>query len=380
VSDYTAAVAAGLAAAGDRVTVWTTPAEGESPGVEGVAVERRPGLWSRRGLAELGRSLDALPGPRRLLVQYTPMAWGLRGLNLRIGPWLLGRRRAGDEVWSVVHEVRMAFEWSDKPTRWPIAAASWWNARALVAASRRIFYTIPGWEPLLGRYGPGPGTAMGWLPVPSNVPVVDDPGAVERVRRRAAPGGGAIVGHFGTFGSHTGPLAGLLDRLLPGREGVVGLLIGRGARAFAESRPPEVSARLVAADGLPAGEVSAHLQACDLMVQPYIDGISTRRTTAMAALAHGRAVVTAAGHLSEPFWGGSGAVRLADRNEPGSLAEAAESLLGDPAACARLGESARALYETRFAVGHVVRALRHAGASAGPEPALSGPATIEERP
>ena len=46
------------------------------------------------------------------------------------------------------------------------------------------------------------------------------------------------------------------------------------------------------ADGLANEEVSVHLSACDLMIQPYPDGISARRTSAMAALAHERPVVT----------------------------------------------------------------------------------------
>src|SRR5690606_13857298 len=38
--------------------------------------------------------------------------------------------------------------------------------------------------------------------------------------------------------------------------------------------------------------VSAHLQAADLLVMPYRDGASLRRGTLMAALAHGRPLIT----------------------------------------------------------------------------------------
>jgi glycosyltransferase involved in cell wall biosynthesis len=156
----------------------------------------------------------------------------------------------------------------------------------------------------------------------------------------------------------------VLDRLLPGRAGVVGLLIGRGARAFAAARPAAVSARLVAADGLPAGAVSAHLQACDLMVQPYIDGISTRRTTAMAGLALGKALVTTDGPNTESVWRRSGAVELTPL-DPRSLAASVLELLADPARRKALGARAERVYRERFALEHVVAELRALRLSAG---------------
>jgi glycosyltransferase involved in cell wall biosynthesis len=328
-----------------------------------VTVHRRPALWTPRGLAWLSRALDSEPGPRRLLVQYTPFNWGYRGLNVAFGRWLRRRTRSGDEVWPMVHEVRYGFHLLDRPTRWLVALASAWNVRNVLFAGRRVFYTIPAWEPLLRRYGPGRDQPLTWLPVPSNVLPVSNPEAVAQIRARIAPRGQKVVGSFGTFGSHTGMLLDVLNRLLPGHPDRVALLIGRGSSKFAAAHP-DLAPQLAQADSLPPEAVSAHLQACDLMVQPYVDGVSTRRTTIMAALAHGLPVVSASSSLSEPFWKGSGAVVLAGQNEPGALAEAAEALLSDPARQARLGEKARTLYNSRFAIEHVVETLRRSGVRA----------------
>lgn len=368
VSDYTFHVASGLARAGDPVTVWTSPADGPTPEVPGVTVHRRPALWTPRGLARLSEALDAEPTPRRLLVQYTPFSWGYRGLNVAFGRWLLRRARSGDDIWPMVHEVCYGFRLLDKPTRWLVSAASAWNARNVLASGRRVFYTIPAWEPFLRRYGPSRDQPRTWLPVPANVLPVHNPEAVARLRRRIAPGDQRIIGYFGTFGPHTGRLLDVLSRLLPGRADRIALLIGRGASKFAADHPG-LAPQLSEADGLPPDEVSIHLQACDIMVQPYTDGVSTRRTTVMAALAHGLPVVSAAGYLSEPFWSESEAVALAGQNEPDALACTAEALLSDPARQARLGEAARALYNSRFAIGHVVEALRLSAVRASePEP------------
>jgi hypothetical protein len=40
-----------------------------------------------------------------------------------------------------------------------------------------------------------------WLPVPSTVPVVNDPWGVREARARYATAQGPLVGHFGTYGS-----------------------------------------------------------------------------------------------------------------------------------------------------------------------------------
>src|SRR5207247_1260480 len=73
------------------------------------------------------------------------------------------------------------------------------------------------------------------------------------------------------------------------------LLLGDRSDAICRaltSAHPSLAGRLFATGRLTAGDVSRHVAACDLMLQPYPDGISSRRTSAMVALAHGRAIVT----------------------------------------------------------------------------------------
>jgi len=93
------------------------------------------------------------------------------------------------------------------------------------------------------------------------------------------------------------------------------------------------------------------------MIQPYIDGASARRTTLMAALAHGRAVVTTVGSLSEPWWTTTGNVVAVDVARPHSLGDAAVALAGDSTRRVGLGLCARGFYEERFALTHAVRRL-----------------------
>jgi glycosyltransferase involved in cell wall biosynthesis len=94
---------------------------------------------------------------------------------------------------------------------------------------------------------------------------------------------------------------------------------------------------------LPDVTVSAYLEAADIMVMPYRDGVSLRRGTLMAALAHGRPLITTvpAEPLPELVHGQN--VWLVPPNDPAALQAAIETVAGDSALQARLGQGARTL-------------------------------------
>jgi hypothetical protein len=82
VSDYTQLLAEGLVAAGDKVAVYA-PSEQHGPATtgSGVRVYRLPDRFSIRGLRRLDGGL-ARDRPDRLLIQYTPHAFGWKAMNL----------------------------------------------------------------------------------------------------------------------------------------------------------------------------------------------------------------------------------------------------------------------------------------------------------
>jgi glycosyltransferase involved in cell wall biosynthesis len=89
-------------------------------------------------------------------------------------------------------------------------------------------------------------------------------------------------------------------------------------------------------------EPGVAIRALDLAAQPFVDGLTLRRTSAMAALAHGIPLVSSTGPLFDP------ALAAAARCEPSaaSFAAAVTELAADPAARAALGERGRRFYET----------------------------------
>jgi glycosyltransferase involved in cell wall biosynthesis len=360
VADYARSVARALAAAGDEVHVWAPAQPGPLAEDPGVSLHPIPGGYSPRGLAALSRAFDRQPPPRRVLVQYVPQAFGMKSMNLAFCVWLAGLRNA--QVWTMFHEV--AVPWGPW-WRWrqnAVATVTRLMARLLLSRADRVLVSIPSWETVLRPLAPH-WTGATWLPIPSNVPTLAPSETAARVRARLPlPVGGRVVGHFGTYGALVAPtLMRTVSTLLQSDPRRIALLIGRGSAAVARNLllEPGVAGRVVAPGALEADDVAAHLLACDVLVQPYPDGVSTRRTSAMAGLALGVPTATNAGPATEPVWRGSKAVELSPSAD--SLAAAAESVLGDAVRAAALGQRGRALYERQFSLEHTICALRNAG-------------------
>jgi len=104
VSDYTRLVACGLAAAGDMVEVWAPACGSKAPNDPGVQVHWLPSNFGPGALCELQQALRCQPGPRRLLVQYVPHAFGFKAMNVGLAHWLF-RARHRECVWVMFHEV-----------------------------------------------------------------------------------------------------------------------------------------------------------------------------------------------------------------------------------------------------------------------------------
>ena len=360
VSDYSRLVARGLAAAGDAVHVWAPENSGTDPGDDGVTIHRLAGHFGPRALAELSRSIGRRAGAR-LLVQYVPHAFGFKAMNLPFCLWLYAHTRKNGGAAVMFHEVNLGFLPGD-PARYRVLDAATKVMAMLVARSAaQIFVAAPVWEPLLRRYV-AHDQPISWLPVPSTVAVVDDCARIAGARRRYAPAGGPVIGHFGTRPpAIAAMLRALIPRILAANPALTMVLIGANGDTFRESivrENLELSARVVATGVLSAAELSIAISSCDVMAQPYPDGVSSRRTSVMAALDHARATVTTDGLFTEPLWRQSEAVALVEADDAGAFASAVTELVADDARRRRYASTAKALYANRFDLRHTIEALR----------------------
>lgn len=338
-------MATALVAAGQDVHVWSPAPAGEIAGVSVHALDRG---YAAPGLAALGRALDAYDAPRRLFVQWVPHGFGYKSLNLPFCLWVWRRAAGGDRVDLMVHEPYLPFD--ARRTRQNVGAiAHRLMLMVLLRAADRVWVSTPSFIPMVRRFGPRRPLQYSWLPVPSPIAKIDRPAEV-RARRSAIAGPHPVVGYFGTASALVAEgledvMAGIARRRPEARF----VLLGRGTDAFAdalEARIPQLGQAIVVCGERSADEISTLIQCCDVFVQPYPDGVSARRTTLMALLEHGSAVVASRGIRTEDFW--DNVLCLTADRDSSAMAEAAIELLEAPADRARLSAEARRTYAERF--------------------------------
>jgi glycosyltransferase involved in cell wall biosynthesis len=152
----------------------------------------------------------------------------------------------------------------------------------------------------------------------------------------------------------------VLTDLLSSDDRVAALCTGVGSDRFVTSlllNHPGLRGRLVGSGRASAHDISVQLQACDVLVQPYPDGVTTRRTSVMAGLANGCASVTTDGKLTEDVWRATDCVAMARAGDCTALVQRTRELLADVAAREALQARATAAYEAHFALPHTIDAL-----------------------
>lgn len=359
VSDYSAIIAQALAAAGDSVSVWFPGrATLERPGNPRLAP--LPAGFGVVGIRRVAMGLADLPPETRVLLQYAPHAFGYKGLNL---PFVGALSKTGRNALDVVfHEVAYPGGRGSSARHRVLSVVQFTMARWLAERADRVFVSTEAWRPLLEK-SIRRSTAIAWLPVPSNLPTCVSHHDTAAERKRILGGDATVLlGHFSTYAPGiVDYLRQCVPRLLRADLRRKCVLMGRGAHALRQSLSsahPALAAQLVSFEDIAAAELARVVSACDIMMQPYPDGVSGRRTTVMAAIALGIPTVTTQGRLSETVWAASGGVALSSAGSIQDFAVVVERVLGDPVLYNALGPAGRKLYQSVFDVSNTVRLLR----------------------
>ena len=353
VAGYTAVVAEALANTGETVHVWCPGEQGTLHTAAGVLVHRELGDLSRAALARVARRLADMPGPKRVLVQWVPHAYGRSSLNLGFARWVKRLAASGNTIEVMVHEPFLPLAGGVRQRA--AATIHRWMLRTLLSRASRAYVPTRQWEALCRPYAPH--LDFTWMPLPSGIPcgAAVEAAANDRVALAMAPND-RIVGAFGGA-LRLDVLRAVLAALEQSAVSATLLLIGAGSserRDALVAAQPSAGRRVRATGILAEDEVSGSLRACDLCVQPYEDGVSGRRSSAMAVLAHAVPLLATRGIATEPVW-----TTTADMvHEDGSIAAATLRLLADPAALTQLARSGRELYAACFDVRHTVRLLQ----------------------
>jgi glycosyltransferase involved in cell wall biosynthesis len=358
VGDYTCHIGEALSRCGDEVHVWAPPSSHSTDEAGAVKVHRLPDQFGPRSMLAMDRGIDR-KSKSQVLVQYVPHAFGWKAMNVPLCVWLAARYR--DRLGVMFHEVAypMAREQSMRHNFLGVVT----RAMALIIArsARRIFVTTAAWEPML-RSISGTRKTIQCIPTFSNISVIEDEAGANAIRRRVVSNGGKIAGHFGVYGPvYAAGTSALLAAGMEQDANLAVLLIGKGGTEFRArmiGRYPSIANRLHATGALAPADLSRSIAACDLMIQYYPDGVTTRQTSCMTAIQHGLPVVTTSGRLTEPLWHESRAVALAPANDLPAQAALLHRLIDDGEERRRLGAAARELYDRSFDIRHAVDSLR----------------------
>jgi len=348
----------GSAEAGHSVSgavhIWAPTTAGVTPAIDGVVVHRTLGAFAPGDCLRTGRLLDAAGRPR-LFVQWVPHGYGYKSLNVPFAAWLAWRALVrGNELHLMVHEPYMRVSWP--PLHVLAATVQKLMLWMLGHAASHVWLSTEGWLPWVTPFVRR-STPVSLMPVSS--PIEPERGA-DAALDEAPEHTPLVVGHFSTYSPVvTVLLEPALRSLLEGCDAHV-RLIGRDSERFAATfveRHPAFAHRVHAVGTQPLSALPAELAACDLMLQPYPDGITARNTSALAALAFGLPVVSNSGPLTESFWNESGAALLAAAPQAELLAEQALAAVREPALRRRVARAGATMYTNHLSREQAVRQL-----------------------
>ncbi len=346
VGRFTAELARALQAQGAQIAVLTDKQVAASAEPNAVRVLPQRNRWGWGILTDIPACARAV-GAEWVHVQYQTAAYGMHPA-INALPYFL-RRHGLRAAWTY-HDLRV-------PYLFPKAGArlrNWVTRLPLRAADAVVVTNQSDWESVQGQVQRG---QLHRIPIGSDIESRQF-SAAERVQRRAARGYGSeqlVLGYFGFLNASKGGLT-LIETVAAlageGRD-VHLLMIGERVGASDETNFRYLQ-RVEAAifeHGLDSrvqwtghqsdDEVAADFEAIDVLVMPYEDGMSMRRSTLTAALANGCAIVTTHPQDTTPELRADADLVLVPTRDPAATAAAVRRIAEDPRLAEKLRANAR---------------------------------------
>jgi glycosyltransferase involved in cell wall biosynthesis len=347
VGAFTHELAAALAALGHEVHVLThrQAAHNGAPNVH-VAAEVRDWNWAALAQAQRWARQNRL---EVINLQYEAAAFG------KVAPLvhLLPMRLSNFATVTTFHDLLV-------PYLFPKAGGLRYQALLSLARNAKgvIVTNVQDELQLAQERGVAP---IRRIPIGSNIAPAPPPD-FDRAALRAAhgiPEDGVLIGYFGFLNASKGAaclLRGVAHALQQGVNAYLMLIGGRtgssdSTNAHYAERVDDLIARLQLGERvrrtgfIESAAVSAHLLTCDMLALPYTDGVSFRRGSFMAGLAHGCPIITSTPALPLPELHHGDQVYLVPPEQPEALGEAIRTLAESPQLRARLSHFARQLAE-----------------------------------
>ena len=353
----------GLAAEGQIVRVWAVGEEDfrMSELEPGIALFPFARQWNHRALVRLATRLDRQPKPRTIIVPLDDRSWTPEA-RAHVVPWLRSRRLLKDEIWAIVLERPVSVQlssWGD--FRQSRAMRRWY--RDVIRESHRVVVLSDHWKSAIRGLGRGQEFQVAYgIAAPSTVSRFDDPVRARNLRKAFARRQGPLFGTFSSF-REIGQLE-FLNKVIPTILRSVPdsswLGIGRQSETWVaglRELEPSIADRVECAGELDPLALSSHIQACDLMLQPYPYGVSTNRSSVMACMHHAKPILTTTGPSTEQTWLGNSGLTFTPHQSPREFIKSAITLSSDPVTCQRLGDSAGEFYARQYSQRSMIQKL-----------------------
>ncbi|NLD43202.1 MAG: glycosyltransferase family 4 protein [Chloroflexi bacterium] len=332
VADYTRILGEEMAAQGAEVHVLTSP-EGRGPAGSPVTVHATMKDWGWRSLRAALKRLRAEVRPDVVNIQYQTAAYAMHpAVNA------LPLLAPGLPVVTTFHDLKVPYLF---PKAGPVR---WWANLALVGGSRAVIVTNVQDRERLAGYSWLRNMRM--IPIGSNVPCAppaDFDAAAWRRLLGLSPEA-LLLCYFGFLNASKGgeELVEALGRLVEQGYDAHLLMIGGSVGASDPTNAAYLETvralikrlglgkRVVWTGHLRDPEVSASFVASDLCVLPYRDGVSYRRGSFMAALAHSMPIVTTEPQAPQPWLAHGENVWLVRVNDAVALASGCAQIAAAP--------------------------------------------------
>jgi glycosyltransferase involved in cell wall biosynthesis len=364
VGDYTREMARAFTALGHAVWVLAPEAlraeyagnrHGEEWQVLAAVQDWRWGCWAQIRAAMVEVRPDIVD------IQYQAAVYDMRNPAINLLPWWLQRSAGQTPVVVTYHDLKPPYLFPKAgPLRTLAVRLLARCSHAAILTNGEDWATATTWpffqEPV--------GIRRPWfyhIPIGSNIPVVP-PEGFGRTAWRARLGYGPqdfVWAYFGFLNESKGGET--LISALAVSPGTTHLLMVGGRTGSSDTTNQAYAERVEQRiQGLGLGgrvqwtgyvstqEVSAALLSADIVVMPYRDGVSFRRGSLHAALAHGCAIVSTRPHVLLPELVDGENIMLVPPDDPQALSLAAQRLHGDGTLRERIGRGAEVL-SRRFA-------------------------------
>lgn len=292
--------------------------------------------------------------PDVLMLQYNPFSWGHWGFNPLLPEVLQKIKRSYPTLCLAV----MVHEPFVPASNWQFSIMTlWqrWQLWRLGHVADVVFFSIEAWAKRFSAWFEH--TPVYHLPIGSNIPVEKE--SRGGARKRFGVEDRFVLGLFGSASTHDGlPYIRSAVQSVMEHKPVAELLYvgpdGQRVKEFLQDLPVRNMGKLAAVD------VSRAFGVMDLSLAPIPDGVSTRRGTVMAALAHGVPVAGLSGPSTDSvFSAASGqSIWLSPTGDIEAFGQLAAALAVHPTRV-HVGMAGRSLYEREFDWPVIVnRALR----------------------